>query len=66
MISVRLAVAADVPAMSRVMIASITELAVADHKNDPARIASWTANKTEAGIAKMLASESIVALCRRA
>jgi GNAT superfamily N-acetyltransferase len=58
-ISVRLAVTADVPAMSRVMIASITDLAVADHKNDPALIARWTANKTEAGIAKMLASESI-------
>jgi GNAT superfamily N-acetyltransferase len=58
-ISVRLAVAADVPAMSRVMIASITDLAVADHRNDPALIARWTANKSEAGIAKMLASESI-------
>jgi GNAT superfamily N-acetyltransferase len=58
-ISVRPAIAADIPAMSRVMIASITDLAVADHKNDPARIASWTANKTEAGITKMLGSESI-------
>ena len=59
MIAVRPAVAADVPAMSRVMIASITDLAVADHRNDPALIARWTANKTEAGIGKMLGSESI-------
>jgi GNAT superfamily N-acetyltransferase len=58
-ISVRLAVAADVPAMSRVMIASITDLAIADHKNDPALIARWTANKSEAGISKMLGSESL-------
>jgi hypothetical protein len=58
-ISVRAAVAADIPAMSRVMIASITDLAVADHRNDPALVARWTANKTEAGIARMLASESI-------
>ena len=41
------------------MIASITDLAVMDHKNDPALIARWTANKTEAGIARMLASESV-------
>ena len=59
MISVRPAVAADVPAMSRVMIASITDLAVADHRNDPALIARWTANKTEVGIGKMLGSESM-------
>ena len=59
MISVRPALAADVPAMSRVMIASITDLATADHANDPARVARWTANKTEAGVAKMLGSESV-------
>ena len=59
MITVRSAAAADVPAMSRVMIASITNLAVADHRNDPALVARWTANKTEAGVRKMLGSESI-------
>jgi GNAT superfamily N-acetyltransferase len=51
---IRRAVAADVPAMSRVLIASITELCHADHRGDPAAIAAWTANKTPAGITAML------------
>lgn len=40
--------------MSRTLIASITELCVLDHRNDPAAIANWTANKTQAGVAAML------------
>jgi GNAT superfamily N-acetyltransferase len=42
--------------MSRVLTASITELCAADHRNEPARVARWTANKTEAGVAGMLAN----------
>lgn len=59
MILVRLAVAADAAAMSRVLIASITDLATADHRNDPALIARWTANKTEADVARMLGNEAM-------
>jgi GNAT superfamily N-acetyltransferase len=56
MILVRPAVAADVPEMSRTLIASITQLCRQDHHDDPAAIAAWTANKTEAGVAEMLGS----------
>jgi len=55
-IAVRRATEADVPAMSRVLTASIRELCAADHKDDPERVARWIANKTEAGVAKMLAN----------
>ena len=55
MIGVRRANADDVPAMSRLLIASITELCGLDHRNDPAAIAAWTANKTPEGVAAMLA-----------
>lgn len=54
-ISVRPARAADVAVMSRVLIASITELCEADHGGDPGRIATWTANKTPEGVRAMLA-----------
>ena len=50
MITVRRAVQADAPAMSAVLIASITELCVADHNNDPAALASWLANKSPEGV----------------
>lgn len=56
MIVVRPAVIADVPAMSDVLIASITELCSADHHGDAAVIAAWTANKTPAGVGAMLAA----------
>lgn len=49
----------DVPAMSRVLIASITQLCHADHEDNPVRIAEWTANKTPAGVAAMLAREGL-------
>ena len=54
MIRVRAATAADVPAMSRVLIASITQLCEADHKGDAEAIAAWTRNKTHAGVTAML------------
>jgi hypothetical protein len=49
-ISIRPAVPDDAPAMSAVLIASITELCIADHKNDPEALASWLANKTPEGV----------------
>jgi predicted GNAT family N-acyltransferase len=44
--TVRRAEIADADAISAVLIASITELCAADHGDDPAIIARWTANKT--------------------
>src|SRR5690606_26189715 len=55
-ITIRPATEADVPAMSRVLTASITELCGADHGNDPDRIARWTANKNVEGVRSMLAN----------
>ena len=46
----------DAPAMSAVLIASITELCAADHKNDPEALASWLANKTPEGVALWFAN----------
>jgi GNAT superfamily N-acetyltransferase len=54
---IRSAAREDAPAMSRVLIASITELCHADHQDDPDRIAEWTANKTPDGILSMLARD---------
>lgn len=54
---IRPARAEDVPAISGVLIASITQLCHADHHDDPQMIAEWTANKTPSGIADMLARE---------
>ena len=43
---------ADAPAMSAVLIASITELCAADHHNDPEKLAGWLANKTPESVAR--------------
>jgi hypothetical protein len=51
-ISIRPARLADVPAMSAVLIASITDLCAADHRNNPEALASWLANKTPEGVAR--------------
>ena len=56
MIAVRPAVEADIPAMSAVMTASVAELCVADHRNDPGNIAKWVSNRTPEGVGKMLAN----------
>lgn len=56
MIITRAADLADVPAMSRVLTASIIQLCAADHQEAPDAIAAWTANKSEAGVATMLAN----------
>ena len=55
-VSVRLATADDVGAISRVLIASITELCGADHLNDPDRISAWLSNKTPDAVRAMFAS----------
>lgn len=59
MISTRAARLADVPAMSRVLTASITQLCAADHLDAPDAIAAWTANKSAAGVATMLANPAL-------
>jgi hypothetical protein len=45
-IAVRSATRADAPAMSAVLIASITALCVADHGNRPEALSRWLANKS--------------------
>lgn len=54
MILVRLAGPGDAGAMSEVLTASIRELCGEDHRNDPAAVARWTANKTPAAVAAMM------------
>jgi GNAT superfamily N-acetyltransferase len=61
-IDVRRALPADVPAMSRVLIASITELCHADHRGDPAVIASWTRNKVPESVARWVEHPDLVML----
>ena len=56
MIVIRPATLDDAPAMSAVLIDSITQLCVADHKNNPEALASWLANKTPDGVARWFAS----------
>lgn len=58
-IAVRPARPDDVPDMSRVLIASITELCAADHGNGAERLASWTANKTPDGVKAMFAQPGL-------
>ncbi|MDB5528038.1 MAG: family N-acetyltransferase [Devosia sp.] len=45
--------------MSLVLTNSITELCAADHGGDPSAIAAWTRNKSEAGVAAMLANPGL-------
>jgi GNAT superfamily N-acetyltransferase len=62
MILVRRAEPADVPAMSRVMIASITELCHGDHRGNAEIIAGWTANKTPESVATWVESPNLLVL----
>ena len=62
MIRVRLARPEDAEAASRIMIRSIRDLCVADHGNDPDRIAAWTANKTPQSVARWIAGSGAVLL----
>ena len=45
--------------MSMVLTHSITELCAADHGGDPRAIEAWTANKSEDGVAGMLANPAL-------
>lgn len=54
--TIRPATEADIPAISRVLIASISELCAADHGNDPTKLAAWLANKSPDGVRAMLAN----------
>ena len=56
MIRIRPAEAADIGAMSAALTASIRDLCTADHGNRPDILNGWLANKTPAGVAKMLAN----------
>jgi GNAT superfamily N-acetyltransferase len=62
MIAIRRAMPADVPAMSRVLIASITELCHADHRGDLATIAGWTRNKMPDSVARWMANPDLLVL----
>jgi GNAT superfamily N-acetyltransferase len=53
-ITIRAARPSDAPAMSAVLIASITELCAADHQNVAKVVAGWTANKTPEGVLAMM------------
>ena len=59
MTRVRRAEAADVPAVSQVLTASITDLCADDHGGDPHKLAAWTRNKTPDGVAAMLANPHV-------
>jgi hypothetical protein len=58
-IVVRRAVAADVAAMSDVLIASITALCIEDHQNRPDAVVPWLRNKTPEGVGNMLANPAL-------
>ena len=62
MITIRKAEPADVEAMSRVLIGSITELCLEDHKGNAEAIASWTANKTPESVARWVADPQLTML----
>ncbi len=52
---IRDAVLADAPAACEVLRRSITELCAADHRNDPAILERWLANKTPEIVASWIA-----------
>lgn len=62
MITVRKAEPGDVEAMSRVLIGSITELCLEDHKGNAEAIAAWTANKTPESVARWVADPKLTML----
>jgi GNAT superfamily N-acetyltransferase len=62
MITIRRAIEADAETMSKIVIASVRDLCVADHKNDPALVASWTANKTPENFRSWVAAAETVFL----
>ena len=61
-ITVRKLEAEDAEAASRTVIASITELCVADHRGDAGVINAWTANKTPAHFAEWAGAPNLTSL----
>lgn len=51
------AVPAEAAEIAAVLLASIRELCVADHGNDPVLVAGWTANKTAEQVSAWIADE---------
>lgn len=59
MIAIKIASEDDAEALSRILISSIQKLCVADHKNEPALIARWTANKTPSSLIGWISNPQI-------
>jgi GNAT superfamily N-acetyltransferase len=57
-VKIRDATQADAAAACEVLRASISELCVADHHNDPVILARWLANKTPENVAQWVAERS--------
>ena len=55
-VTVRQAVAADALAATHILRRSISQLCVADHRNDPGRLESWLQDKTVSNVAAWIAS----------
>ncbi|MDC0738953.1 GNAT family N-acetyltransferase [Cognatishimia sp. SS12] len=53
---IRAAAPEDAEAISRLLIASITELCSADHQNDPAHLAHWTRGKCASDVRSWMAT----------
>jgi GNAT superfamily N-acetyltransferase len=55
---IRAAKLSDAQAMSLTLVASITELCTADHRNDPTIITQWIGNKTPTEIERWLKDQT--------
>ena len=55
-VTVRQAVAADALAATHILRRSISQLCVADHRNDPGRLESWLQDKTVSNVVAWIAS----------
>jgi predicted GNAT family acetyltransferase len=58
-LTLRAPTADDADAMSKVLVASITELCSADHVDDSGAISAWTRNKSPEGVLDLLANAKI-------
>ncbi|MEO1613953.1 MAG: GNAT family N-acetyltransferase, partial [Pseudomonadota bacterium] len=52
----------EAPEIAGLLITSITALCAADHNDDPAEIAAWTANKTAENVRRWIGAPGMVAL----
>lgn len=64
-ILIRQAIVFDVFDISRVLIASITDLCSADHGNDPTRLAPWIADKSPQHVREWLSAGGPVLVAER-